>query len=73
MEIGELKAFVTVAAEHSFSPAAIELCRTQDRAVLRIGGDEPCAHVLRAQLYELGAGTSGIRRMIIGRDLVQGR
>jgi DNA-binding transcriptional LysR family regulator len=105
MELGELKAFVTVAAEHSFSRAAIKLCRTQpavsqairrleddlggrlfdrstkyarltqagdallpeaigllrmadeaaatvrqlshrDRAVLRIGGDEPCAHVL---------------------------
>ena len=102
---GELKVFVTVAAEHSFSRAAIRLCRTQpavsqairrleedlgerlfdrstkcatltqagdarlpeairllrladeaaatirqlsrrDRAVLRIGGDEPGAHVL---------------------------
>ena len=29
MELGELKAFVTVAAEHSFSRAAIKLCRTQ--------------------------------------------
>ena len=105
MELGELKVFVTVAAEHSFSRAAIKLCRTQpavsqairrleedlgerlfdrstkcatltqagdallpeairllrladaaaatirqlsqrDRAVLRIGGDEPGAHVL---------------------------
>jgi DNA-binding transcriptional LysR family regulator len=105
MELGELKVFVTVATEHSFSRAAIKLCRTQpavsqavrrleedlgellfdrstksakltqagdallpearrllrmadeavatvrqlserDRAVLRIGGDEPDAHVL---------------------------
>jgi DNA-binding transcriptional LysR family regulator len=105
MELGELRVFVTVAAEHSFSRAAIKLCRTQpavsqairrleedlgerlfdrrtkratltragdallpeairllqiaddaaatirqlsqrDRAVLRIGGDEPGAHVL---------------------------
>ena len=105
MELGELKVFVTVAAEHSFSRAAIKLCRTQpavsqairrleedlgelvfdrstksvkltqagdvllpeairllrmadeavatvrqlsqrDRAVLRIGGDEPDAHIL---------------------------
>ena len=105
MELGELKVFVTVAAEHSFSRAAIKLCRTQpavsqavrrleedlgerlfdrrtkhatltqagdallpeairllrmadeaaatirqlsqrDRAVLRIGGDEPGAHLL---------------------------
>jgi DNA-binding transcriptional LysR family regulator len=105
MELGELKVFVTVATEHSFSRAAIKLCRTQpavsqavrrleedlgerlfdrstkhatltpaghallpdairllrmagdaaasirqlsqrDRAVLRIGGDEPGAHVL---------------------------
>ena len=29
MELGELKVFVTVAAEHSFSRAAIKLCRTQ--------------------------------------------
>jgi DNA-binding transcriptional LysR family regulator len=105
MELGELKVFVTVAAEHSFSRAALKLCRTQPavsqairrleedlgerlfdrstksatlthagdallpeairllrmvddtaatirqlsqrhRAVLRIGGDEPGAHVL---------------------------
>jgi DNA-binding transcriptional LysR family regulator len=105
MELGELRVFVTVAAEHSFSRAAIKLGRTQpavsqairrledhlgerlfdrrtksapltragdallpeaigllrmadeaaatirqlsqrDRAVLRIGGDEPGAHVL---------------------------
>src|SRR5688572_18067492 len=105
MELGELRVFVTIAAEHSFSRAAIKLCRTQpavsqairrleedlgeglvdhstkrspsaragetllpeairllqiadeaaatirqlsqrDRAVLRIGGDEPGAHVL---------------------------
>ena len=105
MELGELKVFVTVATEHSFSRAAIKLCRTQpavsqavrrleedlgellfdrstksakltqagdallpeaiqllrmadeavatvrqlsqrDRAVLRIGGDEPDAHIL---------------------------
>ena len=29
MELGELKTFVTVVAEHSFSLAAIKLCRTQ--------------------------------------------
>ena len=29
MELRELKAFVTVAAEHSFSRAAIKLCRAQ--------------------------------------------
>jgi len=29
MELGELNTFVTVAAEHSFSLAAIKLCRTQ--------------------------------------------
>ena len=29
MELGEPKTFVTVAAEHSFSLAAIKLCRTQ--------------------------------------------
>ena len=105
MELGELKVFVTVATEHSFSRAAIKLCRTQpavsqavrrleedlgellfdrstksakltraggallpeaiqllrladeamatvrqlsqrDRAVLRIGGNEPDAHIL---------------------------
>jgi DNA-binding transcriptional LysR family regulator len=105
MQLGELKVFVTVATEHSFSRAAIKLCRTQpavsqavrrleedlgellfdrstksvkltqagdallpdairllrmadeavatvrqlsqrDRAVLRIGGDEPDAHIL---------------------------
>ena len=109
MELGELKAFVTVAAEHSFSRAAIKLCRTppavsqairrleedlgerlfdrstkcatltqagdallpeairllrladeaaatirqlsqRDRAVLRIGSDEPGAHVLLPSL-----------------------
>jgi DNA-binding transcriptional LysR family regulator len=105
MELGELKVFVTVATEHSFSRAAVKLCRTQpavsqavrrleedlgellfdrstksarltqaggallpeaiqllrladeavatvrqlsqrDRAVLRIGGNEPDAHIL---------------------------
>src|SRR5438477_863145 len=105
MELAELKTFVTVVAEHSFSLAAIRLCRTQpavsqairrleedlgerlfdrstkhatlthagdallpeaigllrmaaetaatirqlsqrDRAILRIGADEPGAHVL---------------------------
>jgi DNA-binding transcriptional LysR family regulator len=105
MELGELRVFVTVATEHSFSRAAIKLCRTQpavsqavrrleedlgeplfdrstksvkltqagdallpgaiqllrmaddavatvrqlsqrERAVLRIGGDEPDAHIL---------------------------
>jgi len=29
MELGELKVFVTVATEHSFSRAALKLCRTQ--------------------------------------------
>src|SRR4029450_4342689 len=105
MELGELKVLVTVATDHSFSRAAIKLCRTQpavsqavrrleqelgellfdrrtksatltqagdallphaiqllqmadeavatvhqlsqrERAVLRIGGDEPDAHIL---------------------------
>jgi len=105
MELGELNVFVTVATEHSFSRAALKLCRTQpavsqavrrleedlgellfdrrtksvkltqagdallpeairllrmaaeavatvrllsqrDRAILRIGGDEPDAHIL---------------------------
>ena len=105
MELGELRVFVTVATEHSFSRAAVKLCRTQpavsqavrrleedlgellfdrstksakltqagdallpeaiqllrmadeavatvrqlsqrDRAVVRIGGDEPDAHIL---------------------------
>jgi isovaleryl-CoA dehydrogenase len=33
----------------------------------------PAGRLLRdAKLYEIGAGTSEIRRMIIGRDLVQG-
>jgi len=112
MELGELKVFVTVATEHSFSRAAIKLCRTQpavsqavrrleedlgellfdrstkstkltqagnallpeaiqllriadeavatvrqlsqrDRAVLRIGGDEPDAHILLPVLSTL--------------------
>jgi len=112
MELGELKVFVTVATEHSFSRAAIKLCRTQpavsqavrrleedlgerlfdrsmksatltqagdallpeaiqllrmaddaaatvrqisqrDRAVLRIGGDEPDAHILLPALSTL--------------------
>jgi len=112
MELGELKVFVTVATEHSFSRAAIKLCRTQpavsqavrrleedlgellfdrstksakltqagdallpeaiqllrmadeavamvrqlsqrDRAVLRIGGDEPDAHLLLPALSTL--------------------
>jgi isovaleryl-CoA dehydrogenase len=36
--------------------------------------DYPTGRLLRdAKLYEIGAGTSEIRRMIIGRDLVQGR
>lgn len=112
MELGELKVFVAVATEHSFSRAAIKLCRTQpavsqavrrleedlgellfdrrtksakltqagdallpeaiqllrmadeaaatvrqlsqrDRAVLRIGGDEPGAHILLPALSTL--------------------
>jgi DNA-binding transcriptional LysR family regulator len=112
MELGELKVFVTVATEHSFSRAAIKLCRTQpavsqavrrleedlgellfdrsmksakltqagdallpeairllrmadeavatvrqlsqrDRAVLRIGGEEPDAHILLPTLSTL--------------------
>ena len=42
MELGELKAFVTVAAEHSFSRAAIRLCRTQpavSQAIRRLEKD----------------------------------
>src|SRR4029078_7248161 len=42
MELGELKVFVTVATEHSFSRAAIKLCRTQpavSQAVRRLGED----------------------------------
>jgi DNA-binding transcriptional LysR family regulator len=112
MELGELRVFVTVATEHSFSRAAIKLCRTQpavsqavrrleedlgeplfdrttksvkltqagdtllpeairllrmadeavatvrqlsqqDRAVLRMGGDEPDAHLLLPALSTL--------------------
>src|SRR5688572_31051417 len=112
MELGELKVFVTVATEHSFSRAAIKLCRTQpavsqavrrleedlgellfdrstksakltqagdallpeaiqllrmadeavatvrqlsqrDRAILRIGGDEPDVHILLPALSTL--------------------
>jgi DNA-binding transcriptional LysR family regulator len=42
MELGELKTFVTVAAEHSFSLAAIKLCRTQpavNQAIRRLEED----------------------------------
>src|SRR4030095_10185166 len=42
MDLGELKVFVTVATEHSFSRAAIKLCRTQPavrQAVRRLEGD----------------------------------
>jgi DNA-binding transcriptional LysR family regulator len=42
MELGELKTFVTVAAEHSFSLAAIKLCRTQpavSQAIRRLEED----------------------------------
>ena len=42
MELGELKAFVTVATEHSFSRAAIKLCRTQpavSQAIRRLEED----------------------------------
>jgi DNA-binding transcriptional LysR family regulator len=42
MELGELKAFVTVAAEHSFSPAEIKLCRSQpavSQAIRRLDDD----------------------------------
>src|SRR5215211_3608818 len=42
MELGELKVFVTVAAEHSFSRAAIKLCRTQpavSQAIRRLEDD----------------------------------
>jgi DNA-binding transcriptional LysR family regulator len=42
MEFGELKVFVTVATEHSFSRAAIKLCRTQpavSQAVRRLEED----------------------------------
>ena len=42
MELGELKTFVTVVAEHSFSLAAIKLCRTQpavSQAIRRLEQD----------------------------------
>jgi DNA-binding MarR family transcriptional regulator len=42
MELGELKTFVTVAAEHSFSLAAMKLCRTQpavNQAIRRLEED----------------------------------
>ena len=42
MELGELNVFVTVATEHSFSRAAIKLCRTQpavSQAVRRLEDD----------------------------------
>src|SRR4029450_4657735 len=42
MELGELKVFVTVATEHSFSRAAVKLCRTQpavSQAVRRLEED----------------------------------
>src|SRR5688572_11305933 len=42
MELAELKVFVTVAAEHSFSQAAIKLCRTQpavSQAIRRLEED----------------------------------
>ena len=42
MELGELKAFVTVAADRSFSLAAIKLCRTQpavSQAIRRLEED----------------------------------
>src|SRR5687767_15750284 len=42
MELGELKVFVTVATEHSFSRAALKLCRTQpavSQAVRRLEED----------------------------------
>src|SRR5205814_3941341 len=42
MELGELKTFVTVAAERSFSLAAIKLCRTQpavSQAIRRLEED----------------------------------
>jgi DNA-binding transcriptional LysR family regulator len=42
MELGELRVFVTVATEHSFSRAAVKLCRTQpavSQAVRRLEED----------------------------------
>ena len=42
MELGELRVFVTIAAEHSFSRAAIKLCRTQpavNQAIRRLEED----------------------------------
>jgi len=42
MELGELRVFVTVATERSFSRAAIKLCRTQpavSQAVRRLEAD----------------------------------
>ena len=52
MELGELKTFVTVAAEHSFSLAAIKLCRTQpavSQAIRRLEED------LGERLFDRGA------------------
>ena len=62
---------ILVAAE-SATRAALD-------AIQCLGGngyvnEYPAGRLLRdAKLYEIGAGTSEIRRMIIGRDLVQGR
>jgi isovaleryl-CoA dehydrogenase len=46
-------------------------------AIQLLGGngyinDYPCARLLRdAKLYEIGAGTSEIRRMLIGREIYE--
>jgi isovaleryl-CoA dehydrogenase len=59
--------------------AAESATRAALDAIQCLGGngyvnEYPAGRLLRdAKLYEIGAGTSEIRRMIIGRDLVQGR
>jgi len=49
------------------------------QAIQALGGmgyvnEMPAGRLLRdAKLYEIGAGTSEIRRMLIGRELFEGR
>ena len=39
-----------------------------------VGGDYPAGRLLRdAKLYDIGAGTNEIRRMLIGRELFEER
>ena len=56
MELVELKTFVTVVAEHSFSLAAIKLCRTQpavSQAIRRLEADLSARAKLAGVLREL--------------------